>query len=563
MADTTFVDYSTVVPAAWLNDVNDYVYNQNSPNVGFIQLGTGAVRRVLNTKVQETSFSITDFGALADGTTGTTTSTAIDVAISAANVLRASGVDAVVIDVPAGEFFLSSTHTLTVSKVKFRGTGRATSKFTRSGNYGSTFVFTGVDGTGTYLTDTGITGVTIESTGLTTSGAHIYANGVSRLDVEDVNIFEGFKGVQLDGVTASHVNRVYCVFTQLFGGSATGRKLLEIGTASTNYSHPHCGDLFITDTNWRGNIGTNIFDYCIHIKAADGIWFNGGHVGNAGLVNVLFTNGTAGYGGNMNLVFFNSGFMFDEGLGSSVKFEGSTNAISQDIHFAGCQIKGGSTCLYGVEAAAGALFRRISFNDTDISEFMREGVTIQSTTCNEWDFTDARIMGNSLTGSAAYQGAIIVAAADGIRFKGGRAGGNISGSGAGFQSFGIAFGAGCTNCEIDGVDLRGNVTGPASFASTGVTFRPGLTDQSSSVVAAATTTLPVTHDVVTITGNTGITGITGSYANRRVTLIFTGTPTVTDGGNLLLNGNFVATANDTLSLVANGGNWIETARSAN
>lgn len=30
MADTNFTDYSTVVPAAWLNDINDHVYN-NTP----------------------------------------------------------------------------------------------------------------------------------------------------------------------------------------------------------------------------------------------------------------------------------------------------------------------------------------------------------------------------------------------------------------------------------------------------------------------------------------------------------------------------------------------------
>jgi hypothetical protein len=46
-------------------------------------------------------------------------------------------------------------------------------------------------------------------------------------------------------------------------------------------------------------------------------------------------------------------------------------------------------------------------------------------------------------------------------------------------------------------------------------------------------------------------------------LIFDGTPTVTDGGNLKLNGNFSATADSTLTLIYDGSNWYETARSAN
>lgn len=82
------------------------------------------------------------------------------------------------------------------------------------------------------------------------------------------------------------------------------------------------------------------------------------------------------------------------------------------------------------------------------------------------------------------------------------------------------------------------------------------------VTAAATTTLPP-DQIVTVTGNTNITNITASYVGRRVTLIFTGTPTLTDGGNLKLASNLVATADDTVTLVWNGTSWFETARAVN
>lgn len=76
-----------------------------------------------------------------------------------------------------------------------------------------------------------------------------------------------------------------------------------------------------------------------------------------------------------------------------------------------------------------------------------------------------------------------------------------------------------------------------------------------SVVAAATITLAGPMDVYEVTGNTNITAITASYPGRVVTLIFRGTPTLTDGSNLKLPANFVATADDAYTLVCDGTNW--------
>lgn len=91
-------------------------------------------------------------------------------------------------------------------------------------------------------------------------------------------------------------------------------------------------------------------------------------------------------------------------------------------------------------------------------------------------------------------------------------------------------------------------------------FPSGMTR---SVASAGTVTLPSHLRYVNITGTTGITAITASWADRLVVLRFAGALTVTDGSNLLLNGNFVTTADDTLTLVSDGTNWIEMARSVN
>jgi hypothetical protein len=83
------------------------------------------------------------------------------------------------------------------------------------------------------------------------------------------------------------------------------------------------------------------------------------------------------------------------------------------------------------------------------------------------------------------------------------------------------------------------------------------------VASATTVTLPNDGDVFHITGTTTITSVTTSWRHRRVTLVFDGILTFTDGSNLKLAGNFVTTADDTITLVCDGTNWYEQSRSVN
>jgi hypothetical protein len=92
----------------------------------------------------------------------------------------------------------------------------------------------------------------------------------------------------------------------------------------------------------------------------------------------------------------------------------------------------------------------------------------------------------------------------------------------------------------------------------------GATTLQAPAVASGTLTLPPNGEFFVISGNTSFGTLNGGWAGRRVTLKFTGTPTAYDGGSSMkLNGNFVATADDTLSLVHDGTAWFETSRSAN
>jgi hypothetical protein len=90
-----------------------------------------------------------------------------------------------------------------------------------------------------------------------------------------------------------------------------------------------------------------------------------------------------------------------------------------------------------------------------------------------------------------------------------------------------------------------------------------LRGPTASVASAATIAVPPGCELLTVTGTTSITSVTAGYAGQRVTLVFSGALTVTDGSNLKLAGNLVTTGDDTVTLVCDGTNWFETSRSVN
>lgn len=84
-------------------------------------------------------------------------------------------------------------------------------------------------------------------------------------------------------------------------------------------------------------------------------------------------------------------------------------------------------------------------------------------------------------------------------------------------------------------------------------------------VASATALPTPTGRIFHVTGTTNITSITSTAigAGCIITLVFDDVLTVTDGNNLKLAGDFITTADDTLTLGYDGTNWYEIARSAN
>jgi hypothetical protein len=129
------------------------------------------------------------------------------------------------------------------------------------------------------------------------------------------------------------------------------------------------------------------------------------------------------------------------------------------------------------------------------------------------------------------------------------------------------------NCTIAKALVGGNLAKFATASEERVTFSVSTItsfyaennswDFYGTVASAGTVSVPGAQ-IIEVTGTTNITTINAANnAGRRITLVFRDVLTVTDGSNLKLNGNFVTSADDTLTLVCDGTNWYETSRSAN
>lgn len=93
--------------------------------------------------------------------------------------------------------------------------------------------------------------------------------------------------------------------------------------------------------------------------------------------------------------------------------------------------------------------------------------------------------------------------------------------------------------------------------------RPG---RGSDIASAASIVIPQNGTIFHVTGANNITNqiqVDPWDNGRTATLIFDSTPTVTDTGTSKLNGNFVATADDALTVESDGTSWFELARSPN
>lgn len=100
----------------------------------------------------------------------------------------------------------------------------------------------------------------------------------------------------------------------------------------------------------------------------------------------------------------------------------------------------------------------------------------------------------------------------------------------------------------------GNYTGSIDAGSAALWTTPAIN-------SAAALAVPPIGNFFIVNGTTGITSITGGWANRRITLKFTNSLTVTKNASIVLGQTMYTSSGDTLTVVYDGGSWIEVSRS--
>jgi hypothetical protein len=131
------------------------------------------------------------------------------------------------------------------------------------------------------------------------------------------------------------------------------------------------------------------------------------------------------------------------------------------------------------------------------------------------------------------------------------------------SSLELAWASGDPTATASDVGLRRHAAGVVRVAGT-TNITRGLLGGGAAVASATAMPLP-TGRVLHVTGTTTVTSITSTnfQAGVCITIIFDDALTFTNGSNLVLAGDFVTTANDTISLCYDGSAWVETGRSVN
>jgi len=461
-----------------------YAAGSTADAVTFIQAGTGAVSRSVQSKLREDSVSVTDFGAVGDGTTDN--AAAFQLCI---NYCQANNRD---MFIPQGNYNCLSGVSIT-SSIKIRGEGR----------YLSLVKFTG----GT------LTGFTVNTPD----------------SVE-------FHSMWIYGVTPGASN---CAVSLTGSGSGNFSSLFRDVLFDAWY------DPIITLSAYGWTIENCSFNDWTHngVSVANAL---APDAGDSTITTCLFSNA----GASARAVFQSS----SGGLRvKNCKFNGGAYGYLMDLS------SGVSTSILIVEGC--------SFENQTTA-----GIRMLNT-AGSGGFSQVLIDGNQF-----YNQPTPIALDDGSAF--------ILGAVISDNIIVCASGASTTSAitatAVPRVSIDDNVIYGSGSTVVGITIGSASTDaqegnnlifgcatpvsKSNTITAAAgVLTVPLGDDVFKVNNVGGnITSISPVQKGRTIRLMFTGVLTVTDGSNLKMAGNFVTTADDTITLTCyDGTNWFEDGRSVN
>lgn len=198
----------------------------------------------------------------------------------------------------------------------------------------------------------------------------------------------------------------------------------------------------------------------------------------------------------------------------------------------------------------------INISNAKVNLNVGTGIWLRSGTSNSV-ISNCTVAQNSRTSSGTFPGLLVDAGVSKWQVNGGIYGpADGSPSNLNTQSYGIQVAAGASdNYSIVGTYIPANATGSISDSGTGVNkvinSNLGVDNAAPPVVASATTIALDTTDqpVINITGTTTVTGITGGWKGRTITLY------KTDAGSATVMG-YVLAQNKSLRLTSpDGTNW--------
>lgn len=498
-------------------------------------------------------------GAYNDNTNTTDTTESIQACIDYIGTI-----DGGVVYLPAGDYAVNDVLDIEIAGTYLQGDGKYVTTIQRSSDYGDTIYLHGDATTGTRINDVGVKDLGIKSNALTTTGAHIHGVGVTRLEIANIYLLFGFVGFKLDGVTASTMDGLRVEFTNIHGGSDSGRAYMRFNESSTNYSHPSCGDVFISNFNLRGSTTSTVTETGIHVTSADGIWFSNGHIGNTTFANLLVDHTSSTE--NLNLLFFDN-VMFDRSNGVGIFYRGSDTTTARDHKFSNCELSGGTSATTGISFASGSDFENISFDNCTVRWFTQHGILLSSTATHGIRFTGCTVRANSFGNSGTYNNLQIAANVDGVEVNGGKYGGAIDYGDTIYTGYGISITGTSSNIQVSDANVSDNLTGGmlAGALDAESSVRNMHDTTTSRDVASATTLVPLQQfDILTVTGTTTINSVAGAGVGKVLTLFFEDALIVNDSvGNLRLNGTLNTSTGTTLVIYYDGSVWYELSRSIN
>ena len=551
---------------------------------GFIQSGTGAVQRTVESKLQD-MVSVKDFGAVGDGVADDTAAiqAAINyVATKGTVVASKSGIGGTVF-VPSGTYKVSSQLTIKTSGIVIVGEGPTCSALLLADEtedllvFSSDTAFTGgvsgrLGGVGVkdlrlHINNSSITaartcvGITFDRCGTGSFVQNCYIQNFNRglllKACEKGNFYSNLNITSGSGsATGPIADSAGIVITtrEVASTDALGTLDPTDGLYYAQCTSQYLSDIQMSDNNWGFKDG-------LVVNGIDGLYITNCHFGFA--TNAIIH----AYGLHPNQPILNThivGVFADDSntLGAGLEQTNygilindplSKNTAIADFTFTGGEINGCE--LAGIYLDSPGL-KRFTVNSTRITGAKVNSIQVLQ---GEDLLFDSLAVQNNTPATGSYT---LIQGGTNVAFS------NISCSGGAAKGFNVQSGTDLsfTNCRCydataDSFIVGGTLTNPR--------FTNCRSDRSNTVASDSTIILNPEFSTFYITGTTNILNIdsggvsSGAWAEREVTLIFDDALTVQQsGGNMGLRSDFVTTAGSALTLVYVNGAWREKSRIA-